>query len=86
MWSKESFALWIDTWACIYDDETETAELLHMIHDEYYLVAIIDNDYFDSVLMTDFLNSLISKTSYGKKLNSDDVEDELFNEDDPISF
>lgn len=86
VWSKESFALWIDTWACIYDDETETAELLHMIHDEYYLVAIIDNDYFDSVLMTDFLNSLISKTSYGKKLNSDDVEDELFNEDDPISF
>lgn len=45
VWSEEAFQLWTAAWASLYDDETDSCELLYNIHDTYYLVAIIDNDY-----------------------------------------
>jgi len=50
VWSQEAFQLWTDAWASLYDDETESSALLYDIHDTYYLVAIIDNEYIDSTL------------------------------------
>lgn len=54
VWSKEAFLLWKEGWASLYDDETRSSELLHNIHDTYYLVAIIDNDYIESDLYSIF--------------------------------
>jgi methylenetetrahydrofolate reductase (NADPH) len=48
VWSKEAFQLWIEAWAVLYEDETDSAGLIHEIHDTYLLVAIIDNDFIDS--------------------------------------
>ena len=31
VWSKESFQLWKEGWASLYDDETESSELLHNV-------------------------------------------------------
>lgn len=50
VWSKEAFQLWLTAWAALYDDETDSCALMYDIHDTFYLVAIIDNDYFDSEL------------------------------------
>ena len=46
IWSKEAFDLWISAWASLYDDESYSAELIYNIYDSYYLVAVVDNDYF----------------------------------------
>ena len=54
VWSKEAFDLWTDVWAYLYDDETESSALLYDIRDSYFLVAIIDNDFIDSSLFSDF--------------------------------
>jgi len=54
VWSKEAFILWKEGWASLYDDETRSSELLYNMHDQYYLVAIIDNDYIESDLYTIF--------------------------------
>jgi len=35
----------VSLWAAIYDDESKSCALLHNIHDTYFLVAIIDNDF-----------------------------------------
>lgn len=45
VWSQEAFQLWLAMWASLYDDESRSSELIHQIHDTYFLVAIIDNDY-----------------------------------------
>lgn len=37
--------LWTTIWAAIYDDESASNALIHSIHDTYFLVAIIDNDF-----------------------------------------
>jgi methylenetetrahydrofolate reductase (NADPH) len=48
VWSKEVFQLWTRSWASLYEDDSESADLLYNIHDTYFLVALIDNDYFES--------------------------------------
>ena len=54
VWSGEAFQLWIESWASIYDDEAESCSLIYDIHDSFFLVAIVDNDYFNSQLYTIF--------------------------------
>ena len=50
VWKDEAFRLWVDLWASLYDDESRSAELLYGIHDSYYLVAVVDNDFIDGNL------------------------------------
>ncbi|CAN0405301.1 unnamed protein product, partial [Ectocarpus sp. 13 AM-2016] len=50
VWKGEAFRLWVDMWASLYDDESKSAELLHDIHDSYYLVAVVDNNFIDGNL------------------------------------
>lgn len=50
VWKGEAFRLWVDLWASLYDDESRSAELLHEMHDSYYLVAVVDNDFIDGNL------------------------------------
>jgi hypothetical protein len=45
VWAEEAFSLWSSMWLNLYDFDTESFELIEGIHDTYFLVAIIDNDY-----------------------------------------
>ena len=54
IWSKEAFDLWISTWASLYDDESYSAELIYNIYESYYLVAVVDNDYFSPSIFSLF--------------------------------
>ncbi|KAJ0408528.1 hypothetical protein P43SY_006458 [Pythium insidiosum] len=44
-WKDEAFSLWLKQWASIYDDDSRAAEIIHEIHDTYFLVSIVDNDF-----------------------------------------
>ncbi|TMW63252.1 hypothetical protein Poli38472_002193 [Pythium oligandrum] len=44
-WKDEAFSLWLKLWASLYDDDSTASELLHEIHDSYFLVSIVDNDF-----------------------------------------
>ena len=44
-WKSEAFALWLQQWASIYEEGSEARELLHEIHDGYFLVSVVDNDF-----------------------------------------
>ena len=43
--SSHTSQLWTSIWAAIYDDESASNALIHRIHDTYFLVAIVDNDF-----------------------------------------
>lgn len=43
-WKDEAFALW-SQWKSIYDTESKSHKLIQEIHDTYYLVNVVDNDY-----------------------------------------
>jgi methylenetetrahydrofolate reductase (NADPH) len=54
VWSEEAFQLWTSAWASLYDDETESSALLYEMHDTFFLVAIVDNDYIEPTLFNFF--------------------------------
>ena len=54
VWSQEAFQLWTSAWASLYDDESDSSALIYDMHDTYYLVAIVDNEYMDSNLYAFF--------------------------------
>ncbi|XP_077787142.1 methylenetetrahydrofolate reductase (NADPH)-like [Podarcis muralis] len=50
-WKDEAFALWIEQWAKLYEEESPSRMILQYMHDNYYLVNLVDNDFpLDSCL------------------------------------
>lgn len=45
VWKDEAFALWLDMWAEIYPPDSESRRLLQRVHDTFYLVNVVDNDF-----------------------------------------
>lgn len=88
VWSKEAFQLWIDSWASLYDDASDSCELLHrvlqfymlnlcdvsQIHDTYYLIAIVDNDYVESSIFSIFDDALAYEKESSAPVKSDSFE------------
>uniref|UniRef100_A0AAV2M1P8 Methylenetetrahydrofolate reductase (NADPH) n=1 Tax=Knipowitschia caucasica TaxID=637954 RepID=A0AAV2M1P8_KNICA len=44
-WKDEAFALWIEQWAKLYEDESPSRMIVQYIHDNYFLVNLVDNDF-----------------------------------------
>lgn len=44
-WKDEAFALWMTYWQSIYEEGSKAAQLLQEIHDTYFLVSVVDNDF-----------------------------------------
>ncbi|KAG7332185.1 hypothetical protein KOW79_004019 [Hemibagrus wyckioides] len=50
-WKDEAFALWIEQWGKLYEDESPSRMIVQYIHDNYFLVNLVDNDFpLDSCL------------------------------------
>ncbi|XP_072281908.1 methylenetetrahydrofolate reductase (NADPH) [Pyxicephalus adspersus] len=50
-WKDEAFALWIEQWAKLYEEESPSRMIIQYIHDNYFLVNLVDNDFpLDSCL------------------------------------
>lgn len=45
----EAFALWLQVWAPAYEEDSAAADVLHRIHDTYFLVNVVDNDFMQCV-------------------------------------
>ena len=45
VWAEEAFSLWTSMWLNLYDFDTPSFDLIEIIRDTFFLVAIIDNDY-----------------------------------------
>jgi len=48
-WKQEAFSLWLRQWAPIYDTDSVSHEIIHEVHDTYFLVNLVDHDYIGSV-------------------------------------
>lgn len=49
IWKNEAFAGW-KRWAAIYEKDSSSHKTLTYIHDSFYLMNIVDNDYISSNL------------------------------------
>ena len=58
LWKNEAFAAWIDKWAYIYEAGSPSQLFLKKVHDTFYLVNVVDNDFINSdlsAIMVDFI-------------------------------
>ncbi|KAJ7393504.1 hypothetical protein OS493_006488 [Desmophyllum pertusum] len=60
-WKDEAFALWKHQWGRIYPEKSKSRELIHTIHDTYYLVNLVDNDYVAGNRLFDILDTVLKK-------------------------
>ncbi|XP_023047728.1 methylenetetrahydrofolate reductase isoform X3 [Piliocolobus tephrosceles] len=44
-WKDEAFALWIERWGKLYEEESPSRTIIQYIHDNYFLVNLVDNDF-----------------------------------------
>lgn len=59
VWKDEAFALWLSQWQPLYEQGTAAWDLIQEVHDTYFLVNVVDNDYMkDSVL--DFFEKIMA--------------------------
>jgi len=47
VWKDEAFALWKSQWAALYEPDSESQKLINRIHDTYFLINIVDNDFIN---------------------------------------
>jgi methylenetetrahydrofolate reductase (NADPH) len=52
-------------WASIYADDSPSYNLLYDMHDNYFLVSIVDNDFIAGDIFTVFDKLLEEHTSFG---------------------
>lgn len=59
LWKDEAFSSWMDKWAYIYGEGSPSHAFLRNVHDTFYLVQVVDNDYVGgdlSAILIDFIN------------------------------
>jgi len=45
VWKQEAFELWTAAWASIYADDSPSHALIWDVHDTFYLMHIVDDEY-----------------------------------------
>ncbi len=54
IWKDEAFALWKSQWQSIYEKDSKSWNLLQEIHDSFYLVTVVDNDFINGDIFAIF--------------------------------
>lgn len=54
VWKDEAFDAFMDEWASLYPEEDASRKVLQEVHDSYYLVSVVDNDYIHGDLFAVF--------------------------------
>ena len=47
IWKDEAFGLWLEDWRSLYDKKSDSWKLLTWIHDNYFLVNVVENDFIN---------------------------------------
>jgi methylenetetrahydrofolate reductase (NADPH) len=69
-WKSEAFALWLQQWGAIYEEGSEAGDLIGRIHDEYFLVNVVDNDFISGDIFRVFEDALKLRKEKGDRLPS----------------
>ncbi len=69
-WKGEAFALWVQQWGSIYEEGSEAADLIQRVHDEYFLVNLVDNDFVSGDIFRVFEEALRIRREKGDRLPS----------------
>lgn len=78
VWKDEAFGLWSAVWASAYDDDSESADVLHRVQNSFFLVNVVDHDFIRGDLFRVFEVALrradeLERSSRSETLASSEV-------------
>jgi methylenetetrahydrofolate reductase (NADPH) len=50
IWKEEAFQSWLDQWALIYGTDSTSFKFLENIHNSFFLMNVVDNDFINGDL------------------------------------
>jgi methylenetetrahydrofolate reductase (NADPH) len=59
IWKEEAFLSWLDQWAIIYGSDSPSHKFLENIHNTFFLMNVVDNDFINGdldKLFSDFID------------------------------
>lgn len=60
IWKDEAFSLWQSEWGALYEPDSKSRELIDDIHDNWWLVDLVDNDFVNGDIFKPFFELLWS--------------------------
>jgi methylenetetrahydrofolate reductase (NADPH) len=60
VWKDEAFYIWKEEWGSLYAPDSRAREMINYIHDRFYLVQVIDNDFINGTL-NDMLRRIMAR-------------------------
>uniref|UniRef100_A0A0K0DQ49 methylenetetrahydrofolate reductase (NADPH) n=1 Tax=Angiostrongylus cantonensis TaxID=6313 RepID=A0A0K0DQ49_ANGCA len=61
-WKDEAYDAWIKHWANLYPKDSDSRKILQKIHDEFFLLNVVDNDFQRPVIIYEMLGKMLRKT------------------------
>ena len=50
IWRQEAFNTWLETWAVMYEKDSESSNFIKKVHDSHFLINVVHNDYIEGDL------------------------------------
>ena len=58
LWKDEAFAMWLSAWASVYPEGSQSKDLVQGIHDTFWHICMLDNDYISGNIFAPFAKIL----------------------------
>lgn len=78
----EAFALWIEQWGKLYEDESPSRMIIQYIHDNYFLVNLVDNDFPLNSCLWQVIDDMFELLS----APPEPLEENIHSQTDAVSF
>ncbi|KAJ1360055.1 putative methylenetetrahydrofolate reductase [Parelaphostrongylus tenuis] len=62
-WKDEAYDAWIKHWASLYPKDSDSRKVLQKIHDEFFLLNVVDNDFQKPVIIYEMLEKMLRRTN-----------------------
>ena len=77
MCQDEAFGLWLESWGSLYQEGSTSCHIIQFIHDTYYLVNLVDNDYVKGSVLFEIIERMLERCqNYNGVCPDIDVEEE----------
>ncbi|WKX94913.1 hypothetical protein Q1695_011850 [Nippostrongylus brasiliensis] len=61
-WKDEAYDAWVKNWANIYPKDSVSRTVLQKMHDEFFLLNVVDNDFQKPVIIYEVLEKMLLRT------------------------
>ena len=75
----EAFGLWLEQWGRLYPENSQSRQIINHVHNTYYLVNLVDNDYPKGNILFEVLDKMLRRKEVKRATEAPHNVDEEIN-------